>query len=131
MLKQYIEYRETQQLRKDHLNKQKQRQALIIIGVLGALLALVMFVKALSPAEPVATPATPVVSGATAAQPEQQSQAVVQDAEKFAVIVTKPLDTLTSEDLDFIDTKADDPCYADNTQLPKAEMVDAIVACSK
>ena len=130
MLKHYTEYRETQQLRKDHLAQKKQRQAFLIVSILGALLTLVMIVKAVTPAEPV-TAATPIVQPVTAATPAEIPVEATAEAEQFAVIVTKPLETLTSDDLDFMTEKAEDPCYASNVQLPREEMIAAIVACSK
>lgn len=118
MLKQYIEYREMQQLRKDHLAKQKRKQALILIAIFGALILVMGVIGMAKPAEPVTqTPAAAVSNHQ-------------REIEKFADVVTKPVDTLSSEDLDFIGSKAGDPCYEKNAMLPREEMISAITACS-
>ena len=129
MFKQYMEHREFRQLRKDHLAKQKRRQALIIFAVLGAILAAMAVVELATKTEP-SKPVAAVSKVATQETQEiQNEQQETSDIERFALIVTKPLETLTGEDLDFIGEKEDDPCYASNTQLPRDQMVEAIWAC--
>lgn len=114
MIKRYTEYREMQQLRKDHLAKQKMRYLLLFLAILGALLLGMSVIEAVKPAEPVKTTVS----------------VKHQEIEKFADMVTKPLETFTKEDLALLDAKAEDPCYAKNAMLPKAEMIVAITACS-
>lgn len=116
MLKRYTEYREMQQLRKDHLAKQKMRHLLILLAILGVLLLGMSVIKAIKLAEPVKSVSTVSVKH--------------QEIEKFANMVTKPADTLTAEDLALLNAKAEDPCYAKNAMLPKTEMIIAIAACS-
>ena len=53
MFKRYTEYREMQQLRKDHLAKQKMRYALIALVVMIPLFAVLAVIEAAAPAEPV------------------------------------------------------------------------------
>jgi hypothetical protein len=55
----------------------------------------------------------------------------MQDIQAFADAVTKPLDTLSDEDLDLIGRKAKDPCYETNAILPKEQMLQAISSCKE
>lgn len=123
MIKRIIEHREYQQLRREQMMKTKMRQAMFIVPLLLVLLiagGIVSEMKKTAPTEtkPVSAVSTPTTSSQEA-----------QDIEKFSVIVTKPLETLSSEDLDFVGVKAEDPCYADNTSLPSDEMIEAIATC--
>lgn len=119
MFKNIIEYRETQQYRKDQKQKQKLKYGLVLFAILSVLLIVTTAVEAMSPAEPV-KPATVV---ATTEQPE------IEEIQAFATAVTKPLDQLTKEDLDLVDAHDEDPCYADNVKLPSELMVQTIKAC--
>jgi hypothetical protein len=121
MFKTYTEYRETQQLRKDHLAQQNRRYALIAMAILIPLFAILAVVEAKTPDAP-AKP-VPVVSPAN-----QQER---QDIEEFADDITKPAYTLSSDDLDFVGEKAKDPCYEKSADalLPKEQMIAAITAC--
>jgi hypothetical protein len=123
MFKRYTEYREMQQLRKDHLAKQKMRYALIFMAVMGTLLVAMMVVEAVSkPSSPTKT--AEVVSAISAANQQE-----IQDIESFAYIVTKPLDELKSSEIDLMGEKASDPCYEKNALLPREEMIVAIKKC--
>jgi len=119
MFKRYTEYRETQQLRKDHLAKQKMRYALIALLIMVPLFAVLAVVEASAPAEPVKT--APAVSPA--------NQQETREIEEFAYIVTKPLDELTSEDIDLMGKHSKDPCYEKNALLPREQMIVAITKC--
>lgn len=122
MFKQIVEYREMQQLRKDHLMQKKQRMMFVILAILGVVLLATYVVKTVIPTNPVKAAAA--VSTVDAAKQQEMS-----DIQEFAGAVAKPLEDLKKEDLDLVDSKAEDPCYAKNTQLPADEMIVAITAC--
>jgi hypothetical protein len=122
MLKRYTEYREMQQLRKDHLKKQRMRYGLIFFAIMGVLLIAISVVEAVSPA-------APAKSTAKVSTVDQQKMQEKQEIQEFAYIVTKPIDELTSEEIDAMGAKAGDPCYEKNALLPEDEMVEAILAC--
>lgn len=126
MVKRYLEYREMQQLRKDHLRKQSLRYLLILMAILGVVLAATYMVEAIKPTEPVKS-----VKPVAAVAPTQNLEDIeeIQDIEEFADIVTKSADKLTSEDLDLLTVKAKDPCYEKNVMLPQEQMMEAIAAC--
>lgn len=126
MIKQFIEYRETQQLRKDHQKKQKLEYALVVFAILGVLLIAMTAVEIMQPAPP----AKPVAVKSQETQ-EMQEMHEMQDIQAFAAAVTKPLDQLTDEDLALVEAKAGDPCYEENTQLPSELMVKTIKACKQ
>jgi hypothetical protein len=129
MIKRIIEHREYQQLRKDQLMKAKMRQAMVIGPLLLVLLIAGGVVSELTKTTPTeAKPVSAVSTPTTPTTPITSSQET-QDIEKFADVVTQPLETLSSEDLDFVGVKAKDPCYADNVSLPPDEMIEAITAC--
>lgn len=121
MIKRLIEHREYQQLRRDQMRKEKIRQAMIILPVIFVILAAVAAVSAIVPAKekPVATVSKPVsaVSSKT------------QDAERFADVVTMPVENLTSDDLEFLKSKENNPCYAGNVDVEQGMMAEEIMAC--
>jgi hypothetical protein len=119
MFKNIIEYRETQQYRKDQKQKQKLKYGLVLFAILGVLLIATTAVEAM-------TPTKPPTASTTVATTEQQE---LQEIQAFATAVTKPLDQLTKEDLDLVDAHDEDPCYADNVKLPSELMVQTIKAC--
>ena len=125
MIKRYIEYREMQQLRKDHLRKQSMRYLLVFFAIMGTILLVTYAVDAFKPAE--MAKSTSVESVSTVSAAEQQK---TQEIEEFAYIVTKPLGDLTDEDFDFIDTKAKDPCYEKYAMLSSEQMIKKITACT-
>lgn len=122
MFKQIVEYREMQQLRKDHLMQKKQRMMFVILAILGVVLLATYVVKTVMPTNPVKAAAA--VSTVDAAKQQELS-----DIEEFADIVTKPSDQLESTDFDLVGKKAHDPCYEKNALLPREEMIVAITAC--
>lgn len=132
MFDRFLEYREAQQFRKARQRRQNIRYLIMFSAVLLVLLLGAYVVDAVKPAEatdtkPVATaPNQPEVQETQEIQEEQQ---VTSEIERFAYIVTKPMDTLTSEDIDFMGEKAKDPCYEKNAMLPRDQMVEAITAC--
>lgn len=119
MIKRWIEHREYSQLRKDQMNDKKFKQA-GIVAVFGVVLLLIggALEQVTPEPKPIKAPHVAKVLPQTAL-----------DAERFAELITMPLDQLQSDDLEFIDTKADNPCYAEFTQLPAEDMVNAIKAC--
>lgn len=121
MIKRLIEHREYQQLRRDQMRKEKIRQAMILMPVMFVILAAVAAVSAIVPAKekPVATVSKPVsaVSSET------------QDAERFADVVTMPVEDLTSDDLEFLKSKENNPCYAGNVDVEQGVMAEEIMAC--
>lgn len=121
MLKRYIEYREMQQLRKDHLRKQNLRNLAIMASALVVLLVGTYVVKAFRPVES--------SQAAKPTGPSLVSQKEMQEIEEFATAVTKPMGELTKEDLDLVGAKAKDPCYDKNAQLPQEQMMSAIAKC--
>jgi hypothetical protein len=125
MFKQYREYREMQQLRKDHLKKQKLRYGLIFFAIAITLLLAMAVVEGITPAEPAKSASTQYQETPQETQDRQERQEI----EEFALAVTKPLHTLTREDLDLVGAKAKDPCYEKNATLPQEEMVEAIATC--
>lgn len=128
MFSKIIEYREMQQLRKDHLAQKKMRQALIFFGICVALLLVMSVVDAMKPA-PVKPVKHSIHSPSKPAAFSDAQQQELDDIKQFAVAVTKPLETLDQDDLDLVQSKAGDPCYENNTQLPADKMVVAISAC--
>lgn len=133
MFKRYQQYKETKQYNKEMKRLRKQqaaKQKLRLLIILGAVSVGVLLVFA---GMEMATPpeaSSPAVS-ASQEKPEdiQEEQQVTSEIERFAYVVTKPLDQLTSEDLEFVEEMADDPCYEDNVSLPQEKMIDAITAC--
>lgn len=119
MIKRLIEHREYQQLRKDQMKEKKFKQAGIVAFFAVVLLLIGGAVEQAFP-DP-----KPVKAPHVAAVVPQKAQ----DAEHFATVITMPLDQLDPDDLDFIQTKAGDPCYEDYVQLPHDDMVSAIKAC--
>lgn len=129
MFKQIIEYREMQQLRKDHLMKQRQRMMFIIIPVLCVVLLASYIVDAVKPSEPVKAATTSQSTQEVPTMSDSVKQQELSNIEEFAYMVTHPVDEMQSGDLDLLDDKANDPCYEKNAQLPEEEMVVAITAC--
>lgn len=121
MFKNIIEYRETQQYRKDQKQKQKLQYGLVLFAILAVLLIATTAVEAMTPSKAV----KPTVSTTVATTDQQETQEI----QAFATAVTKPLDQLTKEDLDLVDAHDEDPCYADNVKLPSELMVQTIKAC--
>src|SRR4051794_11999417 len=127
MFDRIIEYREMQQLRKDQRVKQQRRQLFIFLGVLGTLLLVLLAINAAT--SPNSSDAkTPervktVQMVPTEITQETQETPEMQDIQAFADAVTKPLDTLSDEDLDLIGSKAGDPCYEANAMLPADQMI--------
>lgn len=121
MFNRYIEAREMRQFRKAQEASQKRRMLFILLAVMGAVLVAISVGKAVMPAEPVKA----AVSIPTATQQERQ------DIQEFAVVVTKPLDTLTPEDFQLITSKENDPCYnaSVGVKLNQAQIVQTIIAC--
>jgi cell division protein FtsB len=120
MFDRFFEYKEAQQFRKDRMRRRNMRYLVIFMAILGAVFVVVSIVNAISPPAKSATKQT--VSTQIVSKQKQEIK-------EFADIVTKPLDTLTKEDLDLVDAKADDPCYAKNAKLPQDQMIKAISAC--
>lgn len=119
MIKRLIEHREYQQLRKDQMNDKKFKQAGIVVLFGVALLLIGGVLEQVTPEpKPVKAPHVAKVLPQTAL-----------DAERFAELITMPVDQLQPDDLEFIDTKAGNPCYEEFTQLPAEDMVNAIKAC--
>src|SRR4051812_5301798 len=123
MFNRYIEAREMRQFRKAQEASQKRRMLFILLAVMGAVLVAISVGKAVMPTEPVKTAVSKTESPAT-----QQER---QDIQEFAVVVTKPLDTLTPEDFQLITSKENDPCYnaSVGVKLNQAQIVQAIIAC--
>jgi DNA-directed RNA polymerase specialized sigma24 family protein len=121
MLERILDHRERQQIRKARQRKQTMRYGVIFFAIALVVLAVGAVMEAASPAEEpkVAKPAGPSVA--------QQEE--MYEIEEFADAVTKPLEELSSEDLDLVSEKAEDPCYEENSMLPQDEMVEAIYAC--
>jgi hypothetical protein len=132
MFQRFTEYREMQQLRKDHLAQQRRRQLFTFLGVLGSLLIVLVVIEMAMPAKPTAaSPAkTTEVTESIKAAPTVEVQAV-KEIEAFADAVTKPLDTLSEDDLALVHNKAKDPCFETNAMLPKDQMIQAISSCKK
>jgi hypothetical protein len=126
MFKRIIEHREMQQLRKDHLAKQRMRYTLIALVIMIPMFAVLAVIEAATPAEPVKAEAKTAESVPTVSAANQQE---IQDIESFAYIVTKPLDELKSSEIDLMGEKASDPCYEKNALLPREEMIVAIKKC--
>ena len=95
-----------------------------MMAALGAILVVMAVVDTFKPAEP-SKASTPVSAVSPAVQQEKQ------EIEQFAYIVTKPLDELTSEDIDFMGVKAKDPCYEKYAELPSEQMIAKIAACKE
>jgi hypothetical protein len=123
MIKKLIEHREYQQLRKDQRNEKKMKQAgiLLLVG-----LTLLLAVGAMEKLYPESKPVAAVPAPVTASTPASSE---AEDIEHFATVVTQPLETLSTEDLDFVGSKAGDPCYENNASLPPEEMIEVITAC--
>src|SRR3954470_6610137 len=120
MFNRYMEYKETRQFRQAQAISQNRRQLFVLFPIMGTLLVAISAVKAVMPTEPAKSAVPSVLT-------TQQKE--LQDIQRFAVVVTKPLDTLTSEDLDLVGSKAHDPCYESNAMLPAEQMVEAISTC--
>lgn len=119
MIKRWIEHREYQQLRKDHMDEKKLRQAgIVILAGLVLLFAVGAMEKLFPEPKPVKAPSVVKVVPQKAL-----------DAERFATLVTMPVEQLSSEDLDFIGSKTGNPCYEPYVQLSHDDMVNAIKAC--
>lgn len=123
MIKRYMEYREMQQLRKDHLMKQRLRMMFIIMAILGVVLLATYAVEAVMPTAPAKSAVT------TSSAISSANQQEMQDIQEFADTVTKPLDELEQEDLDLMEAKANDPCYEKNATLPREQMIEEITTC--
>lgn len=119
MIKRWIEHREYQQLRKDQMNEKKMKQAGVVVLVGLALLFAIGFVTEEVPTEKTAKP------GAAVYQPVS----AVSDAEKFTELVTMPAENLTPDDLEFLKSKENNPCYAGNIDVEQGMMAEEIAAC--
>ena len=135
MIERLIEYREGQQFRKDRLRKQNQKRALLILVPCMAILLVVAGISAIMGEEKPVTVAKAVSTPSQVSEPVEVVPSVdeeeIDDIEQFAYIVTKPLDQLTSEDLDFVESKAKDPCYETYAGLPNDQMITKITACKE
>jgi len=135
MFHRFVEYREMQQLRKDHRAQQRRRQLFTFLGVLGTLLMVLIVIEVAIPAKPtVAAPAkTTEITESVKTVPDADPQDMpeLQDIQAFAEAVTKPLDTLSDADLALVKSKANDPCYEANAVLPKDQMIQAISSCEE
>ena len=132
MFHRFVEYREMQQLRKDHRAQQRRRQLFTFLGVLGTLLMVLIMIELAMPAKPTAAKAPePTKSVQVVPAAESQETQELQDIQAFADAITKPLGTLTSDDLNLMDSKAKDPCYESNAMLPKDQMIQAISSCEE
>lgn len=131
MFQRIAEYREMQQLRKDHRAQQQRRQLFIFLGVLGALLMVLIVIEAVMPGTPTAAKPTEQTKSVQMVSTVDPQETETQDIQAFADAVTKPLGTLSEEDLALIDRKAKDPCYETNAMLPKDQMLQAISSCKK
>lgn len=143
MFKRYMEYKETKEfnkemkrIRKHQERKQKLRILIISSGVMVAMFAALLGIELATPPEAAKSDSTvSVETQQETPQAEQELEAIqaeqqaTSEIEKFAYIITKPLEDLTSEEIDFMGTKAGDPCYEKNALLPEEEMVSAIAEC--
>ena len=118
MIKRIIEHREYQQLRRDQMAEKKFKQAGIVV-LLGLLL---LGIGGIFEAT---TPKPQVKPGAAVYQPVS----TVSDPEKFAGLVTMPVENLTPDDLAFLKSKENDPCYAGNVDVEQGMMAEEIAAC--
>jgi hypothetical protein len=120
MFNRIIEYREMQQLRKDHRIKQQRRHLFIFLGVLGGLLLVLVVIEMAMPAKPTAaSPAkTTEVTEPIKAAPTVETQEV-QEIEAFADAVTKPLDTLSEDDLALVQTRPRIPALKPTPCCPR------------
>lgn len=116
-IEQLLDYRERQQIRKDRLQKRNLRYLTIFFAVLLVLLLGAYAVDGLSPKE-----AKPV-----AAKTVQQQE--LQKIDEFVSIMTKPVESVTQEDIDFIDTLEGDPCYEKNAEVEQGLMAEEIAKC--
>jgi hypothetical protein len=135
MLERLIEYREGQQFRKDRKKKQDQKRALMILVPCMAILLVAAGISAVVGGEEPVPVVKAVATPSPASEPVEIAPSVdeeeIDDIEHFAYIVTKPLDELTSEDLDFVESKAEDSCYARYAGLPNDQMITKITACKE
>lgn len=118
MIERLIEYRESQQYRKDRLTKEKMRLAWKLFVVCLAVLMVAAAIESAQPDKPAKAAAVP-----TAKQLE------IQKIDKFVNVVTMPIDQLSDEDLTLLDSVSKDPCYEQNVQVEQALMADEIKKC--
>lgn len=122
MLERILDHRERQQIRKARQRKQAMRYGAIFFAIALVVLAAGAVLEAASPAEETKA-ATPVAEVSSANQQD------LQEIDEFVDIMTKPIDELTSEEIDLMGEKAEDPCYAQNAEVEQGLMAEEIAAC--
>ena len=132
MIERIIEYREAQQFRKDRKRKQDQKRALMVLVPCMVILLIGAGISAIMGKE------KPVPVAKAVSTPSQVSEPVVavppvdeEEIERFAYIMTKPIEDVTGDELDFMGEKAEDPCYERYSLLPAKRMVAKITACKE
>lgn len=121
MLDRILDHRERQQIRKARQRKQSMRYAIIFFAIALVMLAVGAVVESGKPAEAAKT--------AKPTGPSVAHQQEMDEIEEFVDIVTKPIDELTSEEIDLMGEKAEDPCYAQNVEVEQGMMAEAIAEC--
>lgn len=122
MIKRWIEHREYQQLRRDQMAEKKFKQSGIVVLFCVALLFVGGAIEMVTKEVPTEKTVKP---GAAVYQPVS----TVSDAEKFTELVTMPAENLTPDDLEFLKSKENNPCYAGNLDVEQGMMAEEIAAC--
>jgi hypothetical protein len=126
MIERLIEYREGQQFRKDRKRKQDQKRALLILVPCMIILLIGAGISAVIGGEKPAPVAKAVATPAPTVSSEEE-----EEIEEFAYIMTKPIEDVTDDELDFMGEKAEDPCYEQYSLLPAERMIAKITACKE
>jgi hypothetical protein len=132
MIERLIEYKEAREFRKERKRKQDQKRALMVLVPCMAILLIGAGISAIMGKE---EPAPVVKAVATPSQVSKPVEVVPsvneEEIEKFAYIMTKPIEDVTGDELEFMGEKAEDPCYEQYSLLPAERMVAKITACKE
>jgi len=135
MIDRIIEYREAQQFRKDRLRRQNQKRALLILVPCMVILLIGAGISAIVGKEEPAPVAKAVATPSQVSEPVEVAPSVdeteIEEIEQFAYIMTKPIEDVTGDELDFMGEKAEDPCYEKYSLLPVERMITKITACKE
>jgi hypothetical protein len=133
MIERIIEYKEAREFRKDRKRRQDQKRALMVLVPCMVILLIGAGISAL-----VGKEEKPVPAAQTVATPSQASEPVEvvpsvdeEEIEQFAYIMTKPIEDVTGDELEFMGEKAEDPCFERYSLLPVERMIAKITACKE
>ena len=132
MIERLIEYQEGTQFRKDRKRKQDQKRALIILVPCMVILLIGAGISAIVGEEKPVSVVKAVATPSQASEPVEVVPSVdEEEIEQFAYIRTKPIEDVTSDELDFMGEKAEDPCFERYSLLPVERMIAKITACKE